>query len=291
MTWCEPFRRFWNTGMNSNRTAEIEVFKNGLRGIGAERGDLIICHNSFKALALKRATPRNVIDAFLDYLGDEGTLMMPTFTYSYSGIWGVKPFHPENTPGVANGILTETLRKHPKALRSRQPAYSVAAAGKHAEEITRDKEHASPLGRGSSYEVAIQLSAKILLLGVGNDRNSVLHYAEVVADLPYLDIPFRDFWGRTALVEKNGEVVEVPLKNEFPACSDNFGVADAYLEELGILKRAKIASADSILMDADEMVDALVRQLHRKPDWLLCNDLTCEPCTLSKRRLKEQGLI
>ncbi len=150
---------------------------------------------------------------------------------------------------------------------------------------------ASALGFGSSYDDAYHLGAKILLLGVGNDRNSMLHYAEVVAGLPYLDIPWRAHAGNTALVLRDGQTVEVPVHNEFPACSLGFGVADAHLEERGLLKRGRVGGAASLFMDSRDMVSAVVERLKREPAWLLCNTFGCEPCTLRKRRLRSLGLL
>ena len=262
-----------------------------LRNIGVKKGDFLIVHSSFKALGLKKGTPENVISAFLEVLGPEGTLMMPTFTYSYSGIWNVRPFNSATTPGIGNGLLTETFRQYPGALRSAHPTYSVAAIGKHAKTVTQDKGKASPFGRGSSYDVAIGLGAMILLLGVGNNRNSAIHYAEIMADLPYNDIPFREFFGHTAVVKKNDQIKEISLLREYPACSANFGVADDYLLQHGIMKSGKIGCAPCFLMSGKEMTEAVIKRLKKEPAWLLCNNFTCEPCALRKKRLRENGLI
>lgn len=217
--------------------------------------------------------------------------MMPTFTYSYSGIWNVRPFNPATTPSAGNGVLTEVLRQYPGALRSSHPTHSVAAYGRYAGRLIQNRENASALGIGSSYDEATRLDAKILLLGVGNNRNSMLHYAEAVAGLPYNDIPFREFWGRTALVERDGHSIEVPLNPEFPGCSANFGVADTYLTECGVLRGGKVGQAAVMLMDAVKMAAAVKKKLQAEPAWLLCDNLTCEPCTLRKKRLREKGLI
>ncbi|MHC4122268.1 MAG: AAC(3) family N-acetyltransferase [Planctomycetota bacterium] len=264
---------------------------NGLETIGVRKNDCLLVQSSFKSLGLKDRSPADVIETFLEYLGSKGTLVMPTFSYCYSDIWGMKPYNPKTSPGINNGILTETLRKHPKSLRSSHPTYSVAAIGKYAKQIIENKENTSPLGKGSSYQEILTLGGKTLLLGVGNNRNSMIHHAEAVSNLPYNDIPFREFWGRTALIEKDGKSVEVPLPNEFPACSENFSVADSYLEQKGILKKEKICHADSMLIDANKMVNAIVEKLVDEPAWLLCDNIVCEPCTLRKRRLKQKGLI
>jgi aminoglycoside 3-N-acetyltransferase len=270
---------------------ELPGMLDGLEKIGVRKGDCLIVHSSFKSLGLTYASPRDVIYTFLEALGEEGTLMMPTFTYSFAGIYHSEPFNHARTPGRNNGVLTETLRNFPGALRSAHPTYSVAAFGKHARLITHGKETASMLGIGSSFHEAYQLGAKILLLGVGNTSNSMLHYAEVLAGLPYGDIPVRAFWGKTALVEKNGGALEVALPVEYPGCSLNFAVVDDYLEQKGILKRGPVLQAGSILMEAQAMVTAVVERLKVKPDWLLCDSFACEPCNLRRKRLHATGLI
>jgi len=272
-------------------TEIIESLAVELKSMGILSGDVVIAHSSFKALGFKTFSPTDVLCTVLEVLGPEGTLIMPTFTYSYAGIWNVKPFDVDTTPGPTNGILAETLRQHPQARRSAHPTFSVAAVGKHAERITSGKESSSPLGEDSAYAEAVNLGAKILLIGVGNNRNSALHYAEVLAGLPYDDIPFREFWGRSALVTRNGQVEEVKLRNVFPACSSNFGVADNYLESKGLTRQGRLGKADSMQMDGHAVVQAVAEKLNQSPAWLLCNDFVCEPCTLRKKRLHEKGLI
>ena len=262
-----------------------------LEHLGVHRGGCLIVHSSFKALSLREAAPVDVIRTFLEALGDQGTLMMPTFTYSFAGIYGVEPFNPLTNPGRGNGVLSETLRRYVGALRSAQPAYSVAAIGKWAQQLVQGKEKASMLGIGSSFHEAYELGAKILLLGVGNAANSMLHTAETLAGLPYQDIPVRAFWGRTALVEQDGRAVEVLLPVEYPGCSLNFGVADAYLQEKGVLQLGQVCAAECMLMAARSIVALVVERLQQEPDWLLCHNFACEPCNLRRHRLHALGWI
>ena len=132
---------------------------------------------------------------------------------------------------------------------------------------------------------------KILLLGVGNIRNSMIHHVEVVAGLPYNDIPFRQFWGDTAVVERNGKTEMVPLIAEYPACSDNFSWLDEPLVQEGIASTGTVGGAKAYLLDSRRLKDFVIKRLKNKPACLLCTSITCEPCGLRRRRLKERGLI
>jgi aminoglycoside N3'-acetyltransferase len=277
--------------MTTDNPQVIPAILQDLTHLGLQRDDVVVMHSSFKALGRHDIAPADVIRTLLEAIGPGGTLMVPTFTYSYAGFWDMQPFDPANSPGVDNGILTETVRQYRGARRSAHPTYSVAAIGRHADVITQDKETASALGFGSAYDVAYQLGARILLLGVGNDRNSMLHYAETVAGLPYLDIPWRALAGKTALVVKDSAPVEILLPEEYPACSLGFGVVDPYLETHDLLRRGRVGSANCMLLNSRDMVAAVVERLRREPDWMLCHTFGCEPCTLRRRRLRGLGLL
>lgn len=246
-------------------------------------GTILIVHASFRACWAEGLTPETVIEALQQRLGLDGTLVMPTFSYNYSGVWNVSAYDPAVTPGISNGILSETFRKTPGVLRSGNPTYSVAAWGKYARLLTAGSRDNAGLGHGSSYENALKLGAKILLLNVGNNRNSMLHYAEAASGIPYNDIPFRECWGRTA-VTIHGKMELIP---EFPACSEAFSRFDDIFVREGIAQKL----GGSYLIDAEAMVEFVKKEIHKQPDIMLCRHFTCEPCTLRRRRLRTQGLI
>jgi len=246
-------------------------------------GSLLIVHASFKPCKAAGLTPEQVISALLKRLGPEGTLVMPTFSYCYLNHPRKAVYDPAVTPGVENGILSETFRQMPGVRRSGNPTYSVAAYGKYAEKLTAGSRDNAGLGHGSSYENAIKLGAKILLLNVRNNRNSMLHYAEVASGVPYNDIPFRESWGRNALTI-HGEMKLVP---EYSACSEEFGKFDELFVKLGFAQ----SLGGSFLIDAQSMVNFICGEIRKQPDIMLCHDPYCEPCVLRRKRLQEKGLI
>ena len=249
-----------------------------------EPGSLVILHASFAPCKREEnLTPQQVLNMLIDRLGENGTLMAPTFTYSYSKIWNIKPFDKNTTPGNGNGILSETLRQMPGAVRSNNPTYSVAVYGKYAHELTDGSNNYAGLGHGSSYENALKLGAKILLLNVASNRNSMLHCAEVLSQVPYNDIPFRECWGRTALTIDG----EVELNGEFPACSDEFSKLDAEFVAAGFSQKL----GNSYLIDAQKMCEYTIAKIKAQPDIMLCHNEECEPCTVRRHRLRSLGLI
>ncbi len=246
-------------------------------------GSLLIVHASFKPLKQSGLTPTSVIQALLERLGKDGTLMMPTFTYCYVSYSHRTAYDPKTTVGVENGILSETFRMMPGVVRSNNPTYSVAAFGRFAQELTFGSQDNAGLGHGSSYETALKLGAKILLLNVSNNRNSMLHYAEIASGVPYNDIPFRESWGRDALTA-NGVMKLIP---EYPACSEEFSKFDDDFVRAGFAKRF----GNSFLIDAQPMVDFICDRIRKEPDVMLCHESDCEPCILRRARLIKLGKL
>ena len=248
------------------------------------RDCLLIVHASFKPCKKAGLTPKDVIKALLDRLGPEGTLMMPTFSYCYQhNPWDLV-YDAQNTPGIENGILSETFRKMSGVIRSNNPTYSVAVCGKYTVNLTAGSLDNAGLGHGSSYENALKLGAKILLLNVGNNRNSMLHYAEIASGVPYNDIPFRESWGRNAITIHG----EMNLNGEYPACSEEFSKFDDLFVREGFAEKL---GENSFLIDAPVMVDYICKTIWKQPDVMLCHDPNCEPCTLRRKRLHERGMI
>ena len=248
------------------------------------RGSVLIVHASFSPCKAEGLTPEGVIAMLEEQLGPEGTLIMPCFTYSYANRPKVVPFDRDTTPGSGMGILSETFRKLPGVIRSNNPTYSVAAWGKHAYDVTDGSQLNAGLSFGSSYEKALKLGTRILLLNVGNNRNSMLHYAEIASGVPYNDIPFRESWGRTALTLQG----EMDLGNTFPACSEEFSKFDDVFVREGFAEKL---GENSFLIDAAAMVDYICKAIRKQPDIMLCHDPECEPCSLRRKRLAERGLI
>ena len=89
-----------------------------------------------------------------DVLGTEGTLVIPTFTYSATID---EPFIVEETPSTV-GDLTEYFRKMPAVKRSRDPIFSVAAIGKRSRQFSEVKIEDS-FGKDSIFDLLDQTNA------------------------------------------------------------------------------------------------------------------------------------
>lgn len=172
----------------------------GWRALGLGAGDAVIVHASMSALGSVRGGPATVVESLLRAVGPGGTVVAPTFTPQVAAPdsaheaasapadvdgGGAAVFDRVATPSVM-GAIPEALRLRADAMRSDHPQSSVAAVGLHAEQITATTPLAFALGRNSPFGRLYDLDGKILLIGVGHDRNSFLHHAQTLTPHPRL---------------------------------------------------------------------------------------------------------
>ncbi|HEX8346677.1 MAG TPA: AAC(3) family N-acetyltransferase [Actinoplanes sp.] len=166
-----------------------------LRALGVEPGDVLLCHSSMRSLGFVVGGPEAVVQALLDAVGPDGTVVVPTHTPSNTDPagWRNPPvpeswwttirnempgFHPARTPSQWMGVIAETVRTWPGALRSDHPQVSFAAVGRHAPEITGTHRIDEALGERSPLGTVYRLDGRVLLLGCGHDSNTSLHLGE-----------------------------------------------------------------------------------------------------------------
>ncbi len=107
---------------------------------GLGRGDIVLSYTNLGLLGIpaggnsRRNADQTLLEAFVETIGPEGTLCVPTYSYSFPR---GEPFDPDQTPSAVPG-WPEFVRRQPGARRTRDPMFSVAALGARAEELTRD---------------------------------------------------------------------------------------------------------------------------------------------------------
>jgi aminoglycoside 3-N-acetyltransferase len=120
------------------------------------------------------------IDAFLEVLGSQGTLVVPTYTYS---IGRGEVFEVETTPSSI-GEFPEVFRRRKEVIRSRDPMLSCAAIGPNGDAILRNISR-SCYGEGSSFHRLRDANAKICTLGISLYWATFRHHIEEAANVPF----------------------------------------------------------------------------------------------------------
>ncbi len=166
-----------------------------LQKLGVCSGDTLFVHSSLSAIGWVCGGQVAVCNALLDAVGKNGTVVMPAHTPGNSdpaeweappvpAAWHaairetMPPFDRDKSPSEGVGAIAECFRHYPGALRSAHPQTSFCACGRDAAYITADHALTPQFGDDSPIGKGLQMDAKVLLLGVGYNRCSALHYAE-----------------------------------------------------------------------------------------------------------------
>ncbi|MFF2074768.1 aminoglycoside N(3)-acetyltransferase [Kitasatospora sp. NPDC058162] len=178
--------------------------------LGVRPGTVLHVQASLRALGPVEGGAGGVVDALLQVLGPEGTLVAFTSTPENSStsriyqaaVAGLSAaeveeyrdrmprFDPATTPASPTvGALSEAVRSRPGARRSSHPQTSWAALGRRAEEITARHPLTSHLGPDSPLGRLYELDARVLMLGVGMARFTAFH----LADLRQPDVQVREY--------------------------------------------------------------------------------------------------
>ena len=175
--------------------AEVDVVRAGqwvrtrerlasdLAALGVRSGGPLLVHSSLKALGWVAGGPAGVVQALMDVIGPEGTLVMPAQSQDLTDPvrWSAPAVPPEwhdeirrsmpafdrlRTPTRDMGRIAELFRTWPGVTRSHHPTSSFVARGRDAELVTTDQPLSDPFGEASPLAKLYELSAQVLLLGV-----------------------------------------------------------------------------------------------------------------------------
>lgn len=147
--------------------------------MGIKKGDIVLVHSSIDRLNTDMS-PKEILSALIETVGEDGTLLFPTYpaktSYEFlkSGeIWDIK-----RTPSFS-GLLSEVARRSKGSKRSLHPTKSVCAIGMKADYFVNDH-HQSPYPYDitSPYYKVAEKQGKSIGLGVTSNYFSSTHIVD-----------------------------------------------------------------------------------------------------------------
>lgn len=215
--------------------------------LGLRPDSIAMVHSSLGQVGWTDGGPVAVIQALLEVLGPHGTLVMPAESPQLADPANRHVFDPQTTP-TTMGAIPEAFRSYPETRRSSHPLVSVCANGHRAHQIT--EQHALEFceGRGTPFEKLYELDAWTLLLGVGFNRCTSLHYAEslvpnrrtMISRFPMIENGVRVWMEKLSMGTDNG--------THFPIVGQRF-------VDRGQVRCGKVGSADAMLFSTRGLVD------------------------------------
>ena len=253
--------------MDGSRAATQESLAADLRRLGVATGDVAMVHSSMRAIGAIKGGVETLVGALLDAVGPSGTLV----AYVDWDLGEAAPYGPDSpvfdkrTSRAAReyGIVPETIRTWPGAIRSDNPDAGIAAIGARAAWLCAGHPLSYGYGEASPFAKLVTVDAKVLVLGAPLDTMTLLHHAEHLAKKDGKRIIRYE---RKIACERGVERVEVeefdtsdPVVDGMPA--DAFARIASIALEAGAGKSGLVGKAASYLFDAAPLVLEGVRWL------------------------------
>ena len=176
----------------------IEDIKRLLKNIGIQNGDVLEVHASLKSIGYVLGGANALLDAILDTIGFEGTLIMSAHSsgnsepaYFQNPPVDISLYDKvrENTPSFKGkfddlsgmGLLAQALQKRPSVYFSNHPQVSMMAHGKHAKWITQSHPLNDMFGLKSPLAKMVELKTKVILFGVEYNSCTGMHLGEYLS--------------------------------------------------------------------------------------------------------------
>jgi len=156
----------------------VEILENG----GVTKGDILMLHSSYSPIKSFFESPSTLINQLLDYLGPEGTLLMPAFNFT---AWSNTHYFDILETQSEMGVLTETARLKKDSIRTKHPIYSFIVFGKLQKEFLACDDRGA-FGDNSVFALFHKLNGQIMSIGLSfNSSFSLHHYVELKAGIDY----------------------------------------------------------------------------------------------------------
>jgi aminoglycoside 3-N-acetyltransferase len=256
------------TRVVSNNILSIDAVFMQWKEWGIIEGDLLIVTSSYTQLNRYQLEPEQIIDRMIEFLGPEGTLVMPAFPY-YKNMPKNQYFLSKDIQSevfrydaaknfVTTGILPGTLLKYKGAVRSSFPINSLGAYGKYAVEMFENEwseKDPLPCGRGSAWAFAATKNAKIVSLGTDLTHSlTMIHVAEDSNN----GWPIEG-WYRNKKFILTGDVgtIEVTLRERDPKWGTLYFAERKLCDDLLRNNLMKTANIDGVLTEKIESVALL----------------------------------
>jgi len=267
--------------MNADKNREVIYWVNGkpltygtfvdaCRAVALCTGDTIFLHSDLLSLGElimedSLTTLALFVSALQEAVGAEGTLIMPTFTYSFlNETWSgpFEDFDVDHSPSKT-GVLTEYFRKQPDVIRTDHPTHSVAIWGKEKAYYANVGD--TTFGKDSIFGKLLAQNAKIVCLGFPA-AGTFAHFIEKQASVPYRSE--KTLAGR---VVRNGKAYqkEITFYLRKRGYDSRFKRFEDHLRSTDKVKLAPLGNSELSAIDTRTLFEEGIQLLKQNPYYLV----------------------
>ncbi len=245
----------------------------GLQLLGVQEGMVLEVHASMKSLGYVIGGAQSVVDALIEAVGFDGTVVMPIQASENTepSFWENPPvdrqlwkkirenmpaFKPDESDIANMGAITENLNRRPGAYRSYHPSCAFVTYGRYGKLISQKQSLDFALSEESPLGQMYQMPSYVLLMGVDYDRCTAMHLAEYRSNARQVIL-------QGGAVEENGYRKWVKYL-DLALDSDEFVEIGQKMELNNMVREGKVGKSNCKLFRLADAVDFASEYLQKK---------------------------
>lgn len=225
-------------------------------------GHHVHVHSSLKSVGKIEGRGEALLETLIDFFTQDGGMVsFPTHTWD-KNVLDYKRKH------TCMGMLSKLALQREDGVRSSNPTHSMVIFGDRAKEYAKwDDNITSSTSPYGCYGKLFDEDGYILLMGVGQEKNTYIHAVEEM-----LGIPERrtDEFHNTLRINCDGSVVHKPMHlvfEEYGDISHHFGKLEKAFRYHGCIVDGKIGEARAQLCSAQKIKQVL-EMIHKNSNYM-----------------------
>lgn len=258
-----------------------------LKNVGVKKGDVLLVHSGLSYLGHVDGGAETLLDALIETVGEDGTILLPVFTRPYIAFEGslnksriFRPACEEFQDRIFTGAVPKALLHRPGTKRSAHATHAWCGVGKMADYcLSAQTLLEPPASENSPMAKALELGGKVVFIGSDIHSNTFLHYLEDKANAPYLEnavVKVKDADGKlhTEVIHKH-----LPGHRSFYGYTPREGKFYKAAFEKGLQVAVEPLGFSRVQMMDLKQLDTIGMELFREdPLATLCDSPTCAFC-------------
>ncbi len=234
-----------------------------LKKVGLKKNDNVFCHSNIgffgklRDIETKNQLCKIFCENIIKIIGNNGNLIVPTFTYSYFK----EKKYINNVTSSDMGIFSEWVRKQKNSLRSDDPNFSVSCIGPQSKYFTQIIEY-NTYSENNFFGKFHKVNGKILNFNFPG--STIIHYYEKKLGIKYRYNKI--FYGISDSKKKAWQVFSKKITkkdtyhNPFPITN--------YLKKRKIANYTNLGKGEVFCIDSNKFYNTIKKILIKKPDYL-----------------------
>ena len=257
----------------------FDSLRNDLKALGVSSGDLLFLRISYKAIGRVEGGPKTFVDALLDVVGKEGTIVVTAFPSRYSSFTRLfYKYRFSNKLISKTGAISNIVLSNPNASVSAHPTLPFAVIGAKAQELIAHKDN-DDFDNYDILKKMLFMNGKCLRIG-GEPFDGTTHIAltDFLKEMGYYQV--RESSGRYYYNSKNKKIWYDKLPSLF--CPQGF--FNFYQKKLKgsiIISSGYVGEGEAVITDMSTSYRIEKEELFKNSYALFCDDPDCIWCRVS----------